>query len=65
MTPGWLIALAKTMACAMLITLGWFTEHGRVAERVPHIWERDGLRFLTELSDSTTAELTWMLDETR
>jgi hypothetical protein len=50
---------------AMLITLGWFTEHGRVAERVPHIWERDGLRFLTELSDSTTAELTWMLDRTK
>jgi hypothetical protein len=36
-----------------------------VAERVPHIWERDGLRFLTELSDSTTAELTWMLDRNK
>jgi hypothetical protein len=36
-----------------------------VAERTPHIWDGDGLKLLTELSDSTTAELTWMLDRNK
>ncbi len=31
------------------------------AERNPHIQDGEGLRLLTELSDGTTAELTWML----
>jgi hypothetical protein len=35
------------------------------AERTPHIWAGDGLQLLTELSDSTTAELTWMLDRNK
>jgi hypothetical protein len=36
-----------------------------VAERTLHIWDGDGLQLLTELSDGTTAELTWMLDRNR
>jgi hypothetical protein len=36
-----------------------------VAERIPHIWDGDGLQLLTQLSDGTTAELTWMLDRNR
>jgi hypothetical protein len=32
------------------------------AEPTPRIWDGDGLQLLTELSDGTTAELTWMLD---
>jgi hypothetical protein len=36
---------------------------GVVPERTPHIWDGDGLQLLTELSDRTTAELTWMLDQ--
>jgi hypothetical protein len=35
------------------------------SKRTPYIWEGDGLQLLTELSDSTTAELTWMLDRDR
>jgi len=33
-----------------------------VAERTPYIWDRDGLQLLSELSEATTAELTWMLE---
>jgi hypothetical protein len=36
-----------------------------VAERTPHIWDGDGQQLLTELSDGTTAELTWMLDRSK
>jgi hypothetical protein len=36
-----------------------------VAERIPHIWDGDGLDLLTQLSDGTTAELTWMLDHNK
>jgi hypothetical protein len=36
-----------------------------VAERTPQIWDGDGLQLLTELSDGTTAELTWMLDRNK
>jgi hypothetical protein len=36
-----------------------------VAERTPHIWDGDGLKLLTELPDSTTTELTWMLDRNK
>ncbi len=36
-----------------------------VAEGTPHIWDGDGLKLLTELSDSTTTELTWMLDRNK
>ena len=36
-----------------------------VAERIPHIWDGDGLQLLTQLSDGTPAELTWMLDPNR
>jgi len=35
------------------------------AERTPRIWDGDGLQLLTELSDGTTAELTWMLDRNK
>ena len=35
------------------------------AQRTPHIWDGDGLKLLTELSDGTTAELTWMLDRNK
>jgi hypothetical protein len=33
--------------------------------RTPHIWDGNGLQVLTELSDDSTAELTWMLDRKR
>jgi hypothetical protein len=36
-----------------------------LADRAPHIWDGDGLQFLTELSDGTTDELTWMLDRNK
>jgi hypothetical protein len=36
-----------------------------VAEPTPHIWDGAGLQLLTELSDGTTAELTWMLDRNK
>jgi hypothetical protein len=32
---------------------------------IPYIWEGDGLQLLIELFDSTTAELTWMLDRNK
>jgi hypothetical protein len=35
------------------------------AQRTPHIWDGDGLKLLTELPDSTTTELTWMLDRNK
>ena len=38
---------------------------GVVPESTPHIWDGDGLQLLTELSDCTTAELTWMLDQNK
>lgn len=36
-----------------------------VGERTPHIWDGDGLQLLTELSEGTTAELTWMLNRNK
>ena len=36
-----------------------------VAERIPHIWDGHGLQLLTQLSDGTPAELTWMLDQNK
>jgi hypothetical protein len=33
-----------------------------VSEPTPRIWDGGGLQLLTELSEHTTAELTWMLD---
>jgi hypothetical protein len=39
--------------------------HGVGPEHTPRIWDGDGLQLLTELSDGTTAELTWMLDENK
>jgi hypothetical protein len=36
-----------------------------VAERIPNIWDGNGLHLLTELSDITTAELTWMLNRNK
>jgi hypothetical protein len=35
------------------------------AARTPYIWDGDGLQLLNELSDGTTAELTWMLDRNK
>ena len=40
-----------------------YVHGGGLPERTPHIWDGDGLQLLTELSDGTTAELTWMLDQ--
>jgi hypothetical protein len=33
-----------------------------VSEPTPRIWDGGGLQLLTEFSEHTTAELTWMLD---
>jgi hypothetical protein len=40
-----------------------YVHGGGLPEHTPHIWDGDGLKLLTELSDGTTAELTWMLDQ--
>lgn len=39
-----------------------YVDGAGVADHTPHIWQGDGLQVLTELSDGSTAELTWMLD---
>jgi hypothetical protein len=39
-----------------------YVSGGGLPENTPHIWDGDGLQVLTELSDGTTGELTWMLD---
>ena len=36
---------------------------GDLPQHTPNIWDGDGLQLITELSDGTTAELTWMLDQ--
>ena len=42
-----------------------YVDGAGVADHTPHIWDGDGLQVLTELSDGTTAELTWMLDRNK
>jgi hypothetical protein len=42
-----------------------YVHGGSVQNHTPHVWDGDGLQLLTELSDGTTAELTWMLDRNK